>query len=134
VVLVSKFIEYFGIDVENELEESTGLLNHTSNQNLHKMGFLKVRNAWTTVGAVVGGAHDHETSPSGVNQEEKPTVGLMDLIPYKPPGDKGPVYSHFERMVLNQLRELNVSNMHITTIAMRDSMHWMAKSMISMTC
>ena len=32
VVLVSKFIEYFGIDVEDELEESTGLLNHTSNQ------------------------------------------------------------------------------------------------------
>ena len=53
VVLVSKFIEYFGIDVEDELEESTGLLNHTSNQNLHKMGFIKVGNGWTTVGAVV---------------------------------------------------------------------------------
>jgi len=39
VVLVSKFIEYFGIDVEDEIEESTGLLNHTSNQNLHKNGF-----------------------------------------------------------------------------------------------
>jgi len=56
VVLVSKFIEYFGIDVENELEESTGLLNHTSNQNLHKMGFIKVGNGWTTAGAVGGGA------------------------------------------------------------------------------
>jgi len=30
-VLVLKFIEYFGIYVEDELEESTGLLNHTSN-------------------------------------------------------------------------------------------------------
>jgi len=27
VVLVSKFIEYFGVDVEDELEESIGLLN-----------------------------------------------------------------------------------------------------------
>ena len=74
VVLVSKFIEYFGIDVEDELEESIGLLNHTSNQNLHKMGFLKVGNAWTIAGAVVGGAHDHEAGPSGTNQEEEPTI------------------------------------------------------------
>ena len=109
VVLVSKFIKYFGIYVEDELEESTRLLNHTSNQNLHKMAFLKVGNGWTTAGAVGGGAHDHEAGPSGVNQEEEPTARPMDLIPYNPPKDRGPVYSHFERMVLNQLHELNVS-------------------------
>ena len=109
VVLVSKFIEYFGIDVEDELEESTGLLNHTSNQNLHNMGFLKVGNGWTTAGAIIGGAHDREGSPSGANQEEELTIGPMDLITYKPPEDRGLVYSHFERMVLNQLHELNVS-------------------------
>jgi len=109
VVLVSKFIEYFGIDVEDELEESTGLLNHTSNQNLHNVRFLKVGNGWPTVGAVVDGAHDHEAGPSGANQKEEPTVGPIDLIPYNPLEDRGPVYSHFERMVLNQLHELNVS-------------------------
>ena len=109
VVLMSKFIEYFGIDVEDELEELIGLLNHTSNQNLHKMGFLKVGNGWITFGVVVGGAHDHEVGPSSANQEEEPTVGPMDLIPYNPLEDRGPVYSHFERMVLNQLHELNVS-------------------------
>ena len=42
------------------------------------MGFLKVGNGWTAVGAVVGGAHDHEASPSGANQEEEPTVGPID--------------------------------------------------------
>jgi len=73
------------------------------------MGFLNVGNAWTAVGVVVGGAHDHEASLSGANQEEEPTTGPMDLIPYNPPKDRGPVYSHFERMVLNQLHELNVS-------------------------
>jgi len=101
VILVSKFIEYFGIDVEDELEESTGLLNHTSNQNLHKIGFLKVGNGWTAVGAEVG--------PSGANQKEEPTAGPMNLIPYNPPKDRGFMYSYFERMVLNQLHELNVS-------------------------
>ena len=78
VVLVSKFIEYFGIDVEDELKESTGLLNHTSNQNLHNMGFLKVGIAWTAAGVVIGGAHDHEADPSDANQEEEPIARPMD--------------------------------------------------------
>jgi len=65
------------------------------------MGFIKVGNGWTIAGVVVGGAHDHETGLSGANQEEEPTAGPMDLIPYNPPEDRGLVYSHFERMVLN---------------------------------
>ena len=74
VVLVSNFIKYFEIDVEDELEESTGLLNHTSNQNLHKMGFLKVENGWRTADVVVSGANDHEADLSDSNQEEEPTI------------------------------------------------------------
>jgi len=65
------------------------------------MGFLKAGNAWTDASVVVGSAHDHEASPISTNQEEEPTVGPMDLIPYKPLEDRGHVYSHFERMVLN---------------------------------
>ena len=34
-------------------------------------------------------------NPSGANQEEEPTAEPMDLIPYNPPEDRGPVYSHF---------------------------------------
>jgi len=44
VVLVSKFIEYSQVDMEDELEESKGILNQTSYLNLHKMGFTKVGN------------------------------------------------------------------------------------------
>jgi len=108
VVLVSKFIGYFGVDVEDELEQSTGLLNQTSNQNIHKMGFLKVRNVWITSGVVVGGARDNEAGPSGENQGEEPTGELMDIIPYNPLEDRGPMYSQFDRMVLHQLHQLNV--------------------------
>ena len=88
VVLVCKFIEYFGVYVEDELEESTGLLNETSNQNLHKMGFTKVGSVWTPSGIAAGGGHDHEAGPSGVNQKEEPTVGPMDIMPYNPLEDK----------------------------------------------
>ena len=79
VVLVSKFIEYFDVDVEEKLEESTRLLNQTLYLNLHKMGFIKVGNVWT-----VGSASDHEAGPSGANKEEEqePTNGPMDIIPY----------------------------------------------------
>ena len=65
-------------------------------------------NAWKAASVVVGGAHDHEAGPSGANKEEEPTAGTMDIIPYNLPEDKGPMYSQFERMVLNQ-HELNVS-------------------------
>jgi len=109
VVLVSKFIKYFGVDVEDELDESIGLMNQTSNKNLQKIGFLKVGNMWTIGGVAVGGAHDHEVGPSGANQEEEPTVKPMDIIPYNPLEDRGHVYSQFERMVLHQLHKLNVS-------------------------
>jgi len=37
VVLISKLIEHFGVDVEGELKESIGLLNHVSTLNMHKM-------------------------------------------------------------------------------------------------
>jgi len=93
-----------------------------------------VGNAWTTFGVVVDGAHDHEVGPSDANQEEEPTTGPVYLIPYNPLEDRGLVYSHFERLVLNQLYELNVSQHAYHNYCKRDSMHWMAKSMISMTC
>jgi len=41
VVLISKFIEHFGVDVEGELEKSIDQLNHVSTLNMHKMGFTR---------------------------------------------------------------------------------------------
>jgi len=74
VVLISKFIEHFGVDVEGELEESTELLNHVSTLNMHKMRFTKVGNTWLVEGDqganIEVGANDHEAGTSGGNQEE----------------------------------------------------------------
>jgi len=44
VVLISKFIEHFGVDVEEELKESNSLLIHVSTLNMHKMEFTKIGN------------------------------------------------------------------------------------------
>ena len=50
VVPISKIIEHFYVDVEGELEESTGPLNQVSTLNMHKIGFTKVGNAWLVEG------------------------------------------------------------------------------------
>jgi len=72
VVLISKFIEHFGVDVERELEVSTGLLNHVSTLNIHKMGFTKIGNIWLVEGDqgsnIEVGANDHKTGTSEGNQ------------------------------------------------------------------
>ena len=103
VVLICKFIEHFGMDVEGELEESTSLLNHVSTLNMHKMGFTKIGNTWLVEGDhganIEVGANDHEAGTSGGNQEEdEPQPMAIEL--YNPPKNTGPTYSQFERMVL----------------------------------
>jgi len=104
VVLISKFIEHFGVDVEGELEESTGLLNHVSTLNMHKMGFTKIGNTWLVEGDqganIEVGANDHEVGTSGGNQGEDELQPIAIEV-YNPPENIGPAYSQFERMVLN---------------------------------
>ena len=112
VVFISKFIEHFGVDVERELEESTGLLNHVSIMNMHKMGFTKIGNTWLVEGYqgvnIEVGANDHEAGTSGGNQgEDEPQPMAIEL--YNPLENTGPAYSQFERMVLNQLQDLNMA-------------------------
>jgi len=83
------------------------------------MGFTKTANVWTigSVGGVAtGGANDHKVCPSGENQEDKgkPTTEQMEIVPYNPLEDN-PMYSHFERLVLHQVHELNVSQNELHT-------------------
>jgi len=67
-----------------------------------------------TVGGdgVVVGVNDDEVGPNGVGQDSCPsgaTLFIANLIPYNPPEDRGLAYSPFERVVLNQLHDLNVA-------------------------
>jgi len=107
---ISKFIKYFGVDVEDKLEGSTNTFNHISYLNLHKMGFSKVNIVWTTngEGVAVGNIEDAD-DPSGVKQrDDETTTELMEFVACNPLEGKGPIYCHFERLVLHQLHEPNV--------------------------
>jgi len=96
VVLISKFIEHFGVDVEEELEESIGLLNHVSTLNMHKMGFTKIGNICLVEGDhganIEVGENDHEARTSGGNQgEDEPQPMIIEL--YNPLENTRPAYS-----------------------------------------
>ena len=100
------------MDVEGDLEEPTGLLNHVSTLNMHKMGFTKIGNTWLVEGDhganIKVGANDHEGGTSGGNQgEDEPQPMAIEL--YNPLENIRPTYFQFERMVLNQLQELNIA-------------------------
>ena len=112
VVLFSKFIRHFGVDVEGEIEESTSLLNHVSTLNMHKMRFTKIGNTWLVEGEqatnIEVGANDHDAGTSGANQiEDDPQPMAIEIYQYLE--NIGPAYSQFERMIFNQLQDLNMS-------------------------
>jgi len=81
------------VDVDGKLEESTGLLNHFSTLNIHKMGFTKIGNTWLVErdhGANIEiGANDHEAGTSGGNPgEDEPQPMAIEL--YNPQENTGP--------------------------------------------
>jgi len=98
VVLISKFTEHFRVYVEGEVEESTGLLNHVSTLNMHKMRFTKFWNTWLVEGKVAAnvevGANDHEVETSGANQDEDDASNPqhMAIVIYHPLEDNGSAY------------------------------------------
>lgn len=58
VTLVSRFIDYFSVDVSDELEEASGAVHQVTTQNLHKFGFTKIGNQWSAGGEVAAATHD----------------------------------------------------------------------------
>jgi len=85
--------------VKDELEESSSILNQVSCLNMHKMRFLRLE---------MSGMQEELVEQQLVETDE-PSAKPMEISPYNPLEDRGPTYSHFERLVLHQLRELNMS-------------------------
>ena len=119
------------MDVEGELEESTGLLNHVSTMNMHKMGFTKIGNTWLVEGDqganIEVGANDHEAKTSGGNQgEDEPQPMAIEI--YNPHDNTGIAYSQFERMVTS-FKTSTWHTMHTKLIAQQGSKTWMTNIM-----
>jgi len=90
-------------------------LNHVSTLNMHKMRFTKIGNTWLVEGEastnIEVGTNNHKVGTSGANQGEDDAFDPqpMAIGIYQPLENIGPAYSQFEKMVLNQLQDLNMS-------------------------
>jgi len=98
--MVSKFINYFEIDVKYELNETIKVGSEIDYSNLLKMGFLKHNDAWIRK---TGEASSSESLESSNAASESQANEMNALIAYVPLVGRGEPLSNFERVMLNRL-------------------------------
>jgi len=74
-ILVSKLIDYFGIDTSNELNETIKAVSEIDNSTLTKMGFHKVKDRWVFL---KGKNPQEEHGASNLNNEDGDEVVPME--------------------------------------------------------
>jgi len=110
--LVSKFLLYFEVNLEDETSELVKSTQELNNGSLSKMGFTKVGGKWISkdcdLGASSSGVADLEQGESAdmdVQHEDPPEV-YQDAGPSVGAGNKEEemqTMSHFERLMMNRL-------------------------------
>ena len=74
-ILVSKLIDYFGIDTSNEQNETIKVVSEIDNSTLIKMGFHKVEDSWVIL---KGKDPQEEHGASNLNNEDDNEVVPME--------------------------------------------------------
>jgi len=123
VALVSKFLLYFKVNLEDETSELVKSTQELNNGSLSKMGFTKVGGKWISK----DGDHDASTSvvadleqdePADMDvQHEDPTENYQNAGPSVGAGNQEiamPTMSSFERYMVNRLDSFreNQRNLH----------------------
>jgi len=124
VILVSKLIEHFEVDLEDELVEVVKPHNEITTATLHKIGLKNINNEYwicradedemgqqSNKGEGVGQQED-EAGPSvtvaatGGGSFDATAIGGFALVPYAPSVDRGEPFLRFEQMVLSRLNTI----------------------------
>ena len=112
VVLVSKFLLYFEVNLEDETSELVKSTQELNNGSLSKMGFTKVGGKWISkdgdLGASSSGVADLEQDePTDMDvQHEDPPEDYQDVGPSAGAGnqeERMQTMSSFERLMVNRL-------------------------------
>jgi len=74
VVLISKFLQYFEIDLEEELSEVVKPSHEVNNGSLNKMGFIKVGGKWVSKDGEQGGVLLVETKLKQMRKIKLPLI------------------------------------------------------------
>ena len=119
MVLLSRFIDFFEIDVEGEVVKEVKTLNQISTATLNKIGLKKMKNKkWICKDDEEIAVHDDdEEETSGDDDDAKDEVGDTNMN-YDQVGTEGETptapaqesYSRFEELMINQLNTMEDQN------------------------
>jgi len=102
VVLVSKFIEYFDVDLDDELTEVVKAHNEITCATLHEIGLKRVNDQYY----ICRGNEEEEGQQSAEGdtgaRSSNATAEEFVMIPYLLPVDRGEPLSRFEQMVIGR--------------------------------
>jgi len=111
-ILISKFLNYFEVNLENETSELVKSTHEVNNGSLSKMGFTKINGRWVSKDGEHGGSssgiHDEhgeedqkvvEGANMNVQDEEQPATDLG--VGHQ--GNRIPSMSCFESFMVNRL-------------------------------
>jgi len=105
-VLISKFLLYFEVNLEDETSELVKSTQEVNNGSLRKMGFTKINGRWVSK----DGDHGGSSSVAAADFGEEDQVVDMDIHNEEQPGtsvehqgDRIPLMSSFERYMVDRL-------------------------------
>jgi len=91
-ILISKFLHYFEVDVEEEMAEIIKPSSEINSGSLSKMGFTKIGGKWVSKDG------DH-VSPSGINDGEEPEAVVNQEEPAAETHEAGPSDGYMGEMM-----------------------------------
>jgi len=123
-VLISKFLLYFEVNLEDETSELVKSTLEVNNGSLSKMGFTKINGRWVSKDGEHGGsssaaqAKNDEEDQDGVDMNvqdaEQPATNFGAGTSVRHQGDGTPLMTSFESYLVNRLDDFakNQRNLH----------------------
>ena len=112
VVLISKFLLYFEVNLEDETSELVKSTQEVNNGSLSKMSFTKINGRWISKNGDHGGSssvaaadfdEENQATDMDIHNEEQPTTNFDAGTSVGHQGDGIPSMSSFERYMVDRL-------------------------------
>jgi len=97
-------LEFFEVELEEELAEDLKQTNEINQPMLNRIGLQKVNLSWTYKGGNCGGA-----KPSGIAEQEDdeiPTPTVRPLVIYQPQAQRDESMTSFERLMISRMDDI----------------------------
>jgi len=122
-VLISKFLLYFDVNLEDETSELVKSTQEVNNGSLRKMGFTKINGRWVSKDGDHGGSsssaaadfdEEDQAVDMDIHNEEQPATDFDTGTSVGHQGDGIPSMSSFERYMVDKLDAFveNQRNLH----------------------